>query len=266
MSAFEADRFNRSRTSPRGFTRSSTASILAGRVGETVQFHTFTAQRFYELQSQRLHGENLIVPDAVNSAAAAPKAAALRISQFLSAPNQLTLARMAFLPFIVNKLLDHHFRGALILFLIAGLSDGLDGLLARRLHQQTLLGQYLDPIADKMLLSTVFLVLSVVGKIPWKFTVLVFSRDVCILLVSGVLYTIAGLRDFRPSIFGKLNTLAQVAAVVFVMFLEVHPAAWVRFTRRFFLSATFALTILSGLHYVYLVGRRLHHMESSRTA
>jgi cardiolipin synthase len=195
-----------------------------------------------------------------------PKATALKISQFLSAPNQLTLARMAFLPFIVNKLLDHHYRGALILFLIAGLSDGLDGLLARRLHQQTLLGQYLDPIADKMLLSTVFLVLSVVDLIPWKFTVVVFSRDVCILLVSGVLYTIAGLRDFSPSIFGKLNTLAQVAAVTFVMLLQVYPAYWVGRARTICLGAVFAFTIISGLHYVYLVGRRLHQMESTRTA
>ena len=165
--------------------------------------------------------------EQVSPKRATPKAAALKISQILSAPNQLTLARMAFLPFIVIKLLDHQYRGALILFVIAGFSDGLDGLLARRLHQQTLLGQYLDPIADKMLLSTVFLVLSVVDKIPWKFTVLVFSRDVCILLVSGVLYTIAGLRDFRPSIFGKLNTLAQVAAVVFVMLVDS------RLVRRF---------------------------------
>lgn len=199
----------------------------------------------------------------IPSSGAASKTAVLRISQILSAPNQLTLARMAFLPFIVIKLLDHHYGGALILFVIAGMSDGLDGLLARRLHQQTLLGQYLDPIADKMLLSTVFLVLSVVGKIPWKFTVLVFSRDVCILLVSGVLYTIAGLRDFRPSIFGKANTLAQVAAVIFVMLLEVYPSHWVRVTRRFFLSATFALTIVSALHYVYLVGVRLRRIESA---
>ena len=199
----------------------------------------------------------------IPSSGAASKTAALRISQILSAPNQLTLARMAFLPFIVIKLLDHHYGGALILFVIAGMSDGLDGLLARRLHQQTLLGQYLDPIADKMLLSTVFLVLSVVDKIPWKFTVLVFSRDVCILLVSGVLYTIAGLRDFRPSIFGKANTLAQVAAVIFVMLLEVYPSHWVRVTRRFFLSATFALTIISALHYVYLVGVRLRRIESA---
>ena len=168
---------------------------------------------------------------------------------------------MAFLPFIINKLLEHHFKGALILTLFAGLSDGLDGLLARRLHQQTLLGQYLDPIADKLLLSTTFLVLSVVDLIPWKYTVLVFSRDVCILLVCGVLYTIAGLRDFRPSIFGKANTFAQVAAVLFVMLFQVYSAHWVWVGRRLFLNATFLFTILSGLHYVYLVGHRLHAMN-----
>ena len=184
--------------------------------------------------------------------------ATMKLSQILSAPNQLTLARMAFLPFIVIKLLDGHYRAALILFVLAGFSDGLDGLLARRLKQQTLLGQYLDPIADKMLLSTVFLVLSIVHLIPWKFTVLVFSRDICILLVSAVLYTIAGLRDFRPSIFGKANTFAQLAAVVFVMLLQVNHAKWVWVARTTFLRATFMFTIVSGLHYVYLVGRRLH--------
>jgi cardiolipin synthase (CMP-forming) len=215
------------------------------------------------LQFKRCHGENRLVHQTATPLGSSSKNAALRISQILSAPNQLTLARMAFLPFIVIKLLDHHYRDALILFVIAGLSDGLDGLLARRLHQQTLLGQYLDPIADKMLLSTVFLVLSVVDQIPWKYTVLVFSRDVCILLVSGVLYTIAGLRDFRPSIFGKANTLAQVAAVVFVMLQQVYPAHWVGEARIIFLRAVFAFTVLSGLHYVYLVGHRLRAMESA---
>lgn len=170
---------------------------------------------------------------------------------------------MAFLPFVVIKIIDGHYRGALILFLFAGLSDGLDGLLARRLHQQTLLGQYLDPIADKMLLSTAFLVLSIVHQIPWKFTIVVFSRDICILLVSGVLYTIAGLRDFRPSIFGKANTLAQVAAVVFVMFWQVHHVTWVAMTRKFFLRATFFLTIISALHYLYLVAQRLHALDET---
>ena len=168
---------------------------------------------------------------------------------------------MAFLPFVIIKLVEGRYRGALVLFALAGLSDGLDGLLARLLKQQTILGQYLDPIADKMLLSTVFLVLSIVHKIPWKFTVLVFSRDICILLVSAVLYTIAGLRNFRPSIFGKANTLAQLAAVVFVMLLEVDRSRWIWVARTFFLRATFAFTIISGLHYVYLVGRRLHALD-----
>jgi cardiolipin synthase len=195
------------------------------------------------------------------SAESPSQKASMRLSQVLSAPNQLTLARMAFLPFVVIKLVEGHYQGALILFLLAGLSDGLDGLLARRLHQQTLLGQYLDPIADKMLLSTVFLVLSIVHKIPWKFTVVVFSRDICILLVSAVLYTIAGLRDFRPSIFGKANTFAQVAAVIFVMLMQIDQAYWVWVARTIFLRATFIFTIVSALHYLYLIGRRLHALD-----
>ena len=168
---------------------------------------------------------------------------------------------MMFLPFIVIHLVSGHYRWALILFVIAGLSDGLDGLLARLLKQQTILGQYLDPIADKLLLSTTFLVLSILHKIPWKFTVLVFSRDISILMASAVLYMIAGLRDFRPSIFGKANTFAQVAAVFFVMLLQVNHARWIEIARLTFLRATFAFTIISALHYVILVGRRLkaHH-------
>jgi cardiolipin synthase len=181
----------------------------------------------------------------------------VNFSRLLNAPNQLTLLRMVFLPFIVNSLVDNHYRTALILFVLAGVSDGLDGLLARSLHQQTMLGQYLDPIADKLLLSTMFMVLSILHKIPWKFTVLVFSRDVSILGVGTVLYAIAGLRDFRPSVFGKANTLAQVMTVVFVMLIEVYPAKWVAVARWAGLRATFAFTIISALHYIYLVGVRL---------
>ena len=189
----------------------------------------------------------------------------LKVSRLLSAPNQLTLLRMVFLPFIINNLVDNHYRTALILFVLAGISDGLDGLLARTLHQQTMLGQYLDPIADKLLLSTMFMVLSILHKIPWKFTVLVFSRDVSILGVGTVLYAIAGLRDFRPSIFGKANTFAQLVAVVFVMLMEVHPARWVYVLRWAGLRATFAFTIISALHYIYLVGIRLRTQSHSST-
>jgi cardiolipin synthase (CMP-forming) len=187
----------------------------------------------------------------------------VKLSQILSFPNQLTLMRMMFLPFIVIKLVEGHYKSALILFVLAGLSDGLDGLLARVLKQQTVLGQYLDPIADKALLSTVFLVLSILHKIPWKFTVLVFSRDALILAASAVLYVIAGLRDFRPSIFGKANTFAQVAAVFFVLLLQVKPERWIAITRLTLLHAMFAFTIISAFHYVLLVGQRLYATPQS---
>jgi cardiolipin synthase len=182
----------------------------------------------------------------------------MNLRQILTAPNQLTLLRMIFLPFIVINLVKGDYRWALGLFVLAGLSDGLDGLLARKLHQQTLLGQYLDPIADKLLMSTMFLVLSIEHLIPWKYTVVVFSRDISILLVSGVLFMIAGLRDFRPSIFGKANTFAQVAAIFFVLLLLVEPVRSVWIARTIFLRATFIFTIVSAVHYAFLVQHRLH--------
>ncbi len=181
----------------------------------------------------------------------------MKISQVFTAPNQLTLLRMAFVPFTVIELVDGRYFWALVLFVIAGFSDGLDGLLARKLHQQTQLGQYLDPIADKLLLSTMFPVLSILHRIPWKFTVLVFSRDVSILAASAVLFAISGLRDFRPSIFGKANTLSQIGAVFFVMLFAIRPARWIWISRTVFLRATFAFTIISALHYVFLVQHRL---------
>src|SRR6267143_3252206 len=182
----------------------------------------------------------------------------MKLSQIFTAPNQLTLLRMIFVPFIVIELVEGRYFWALVLFVIAGFSDGLDGLLARKLHQQTLLGQYLVPIADKLLLSTMFPVLSILHKVPWKFTVLVFSRDISILAASAVLYAIAGLRDFHPSIFGKANTFAQVAAVFFVMLFQVDPSRWVWIARLSFLRATVGFTVVSAMHYVMLVGQRLH--------
>ena len=181
----------------------------------------------------------------------------MNVSQIFTAPNQLTLLRMVFVPFIVIELVEGRYFWALVLFVVAGFSDGLDGLLARKLHQQTLLGQYLDPIADKLLLSTMFLVLSILPKIPWKFTVLVFSRDISILAASAVLFAIAGLRNFRPSIFGKANTFSQIAAVFFVLLSCTRPGRWISITRIVFLRATFAFTIISALHYVLLVQQRL---------
>jgi cardiolipin synthase (CMP-forming) len=188
------------------------------------------------------------------------------IRQLLLAPNQLTLLRLIFIPFIIINIVAHNWGWALILLVAAGLSDGLDGWIARTLHQQSRLGEYLDPIADKLLLSTLFLVLSIVAQIPWRYTILVFSRDLSILLTSAVLYATIGLRDFRPSIFGKINTFAQVATMFFVLLYNVHIEQWIFWGKRLGLYATFAFTLVSGLHYVFLVGDRIRKHESGKQA
>ena len=179
-------------------------------------------------------------------------------SQFWTAPNQLTLLRLLFVPFILMSVIDGNYRSALLLFIAAGVSDGLDGLLARLLHQRTTLGEYLDPIADKLLLSSLFLTLSFVHQIPWRYTILVFSRDLSLLVVSAVIYNTTSVRDFRPSIFGKVNTFCQLMAVFFVMLARVRPDFWLRVCRKYFLYATFAFTLISGAHYILLMGKRLH--------
>ena len=148
----------------------------------------------------------------------------------------------------------------------AALSDALDGLLARTLHQQTLLGQYLDPLADKMLLSSLFLVLSFVKKIPWKYTVVVFSRDMGIVATAIVLYATVGFRDFRPSIFGKINTACQIAAIFFVVLSQVTPTWGVPLAVKIFLYATFTFTTISGVHYVLITGHRLRKEQPQPAA
>jgi cardiolipin synthase len=181
-------------------------------------------------------------------------------------PNLLTLLRMIIIPFIAMAILDENFGLALGLFILAGLSDGFDGLLARRMNQRTVLGQYLDPIADKMLLSTMFLVLSVAHKIPWKFTILVFSRDFGILVVSAVIYMATPLRDFTPSIYGKANTLAQIATIFLVMVDELTVLPVVTIAKNAGLWIAFALTLISWIHYTLLVGQRLRNAGSSGKA
>jgi cardiolipin synthase len=179
------------------------------------------------------------------------------IRQLLTAPNQLTLLRLLFIPFIVISILDNEYGWALGLFVLAGLTDNLDGVLARLLKQKTVLGQYLDPIADKLLLSTLFLVLSFAGKIPWKFTVLVFSRDVGIVITSAIVYATTSLRDFRPSVYGKANTVAQIVTLFFVLLHELHAVVWVAYARDAFLWTTMTLTVISGVHYIIQLNRRL---------
>jgi len=179
------------------------------------------------------------------------------IRQLTSTPNLLTLLRLIFIPLAVIAVLDNHYVWALVIFIIAGVSDGLDGLLARLLQQKTVLGQYLDPIADKLLLSTMFLVLSTAHKIPWSVTVLVFSRDIIIVIISALLYATGQIRVVRPSWWGKANTLAQIVTIPLVLLREISNERWIVLARWAGIRATVALTIFSGVHYAIRVANEL---------
>jgi len=174
-----------------------------------------------------------------------------------SAPNLLTLMRICLAPFLVSAILEDRFALSFGLFVVAGLTDALDGTLARLLKQRTVLGQYLDPVADKLLLSTLFVVLTHKRLIPTTVTVLVFGRDVGILVVAAILYAAVGRREFKPSIFGKANTLAQVTSVAVVLLHQISSAGWVVTLRVVALDATVGLTVASGLHYAWMVTRRM---------
>jgi cardiolipin synthase len=180
------------------------------------------------------------------------------LSQFRAAPNLLTLMRLFIIPFLVIEILDGHYEMAFALFILAGISDALDGLLARWLSQRTTLGQYLDPIADKLLLSTLFVVFTHVGLMPRYVTVLVFSRDLGILLISTLLFATGTLRDFRPSLFGKLNTLTQIIALIEVLCGKVFasPGVWV--VRDGLIRAIAVLAPLSAAQYAWIVFRRIN--------
>jgi cardiolipin synthase len=167
------------------------------------------------------------------------------------------MVRLFTIPFIVIEILDGNFGIAFALFILAGISDGFDGLLARWLNQKTTLGLYLDPIADKLLLSTLFIVLTHVGLIPRYVTVLVFSRDLGILLISTLLFATNTLRDFRPSVFGKLNTLVQIVALLVILAEQAMPhAQFPRATLVLVRSIAF-LAPISAAQYAWIVVRRM---------
>jgi len=187
------------------------------------------------------------------------------LRQIRAAPNLLTVMRLFIIPFLVIEILDAHYRVAFALFILAGISDGLDGLLARWLSQRTTLGQYLDPIADKLLLSTLFIVLTHVGLIPRYVTVLVFSRDLGILLIATLLFATGTLRNFRPSFFGKLNTLIQIIALVVVLFEKIAPSLHIGSLREFLVRSIAVLAPLSAAQYAWIIVRRLSSPEAVAT-
>lgn len=157
--------------------------------------------------------------------------------------------------------MDANYGAAFALFILAGASDALDGLVARWLSQRTTLGQYMDPIADKLLLSTLFVVLTHVGLMPRYVTVLVFSRDLGILLIATLLFATGTLRDFRPSLFGKLNTLVQIIALMSVFCQKIFAWHHLAAMRNGLIEAIAVMAPLSAAQYAWIVIRRMNAQQ-----
>jgi len=174
-----------------------------------------------------------------------------------TAPNLLTLLRICLAPFLVVAVVEQRFKVAFVLFLMAACTDAVDGLLARWLRQRTMLGQYLDPVADKLLLSSLFLVLTHMRILEPRVAVLVFGRDLGMLLTAVILYATTNLRDFHPSLLGKANSFSQVVAIGVVLLSLISPHPWVAYARVAALDVTMLLTVLSGFHYAWVASQRI---------
>jgi cardiolipin synthase len=188
-------------------------------------------------------------------------------SRIITLPNVLTVFRMALTPVFVSLLFYQKFVWALTAFVVAGITDGLDGLLARRFKQQSELGRILDPIADKMMLVTSFVVLSMRGvfptplpkhlPVPFWVTITVISRDIFILVGAAAINMVSGFRAFQPSFLGKVSTVVQIIAVAAVIL-----AAQTRVGTGYYLptiyTSVFTLALLSGIHYIFFVSRLLN--------
>jgi len=179
-------------------------------------------------------------------------------SRILTVPNQLTFLRLAFLPFFILSINYERYELALGILVLAGLTDTLDGWLARNLHQKTPLGAYLDPIADKLLMSSSYVVLALHGKIKWWLVILVLGRDVLLLVAAAVILITVGYRPFPPSLYGKATTFFEILLIVLVLLLELSDdrALWIARHLCSYLVAAFV--IVSGFHYSIVVSRRLH--------
>jgi len=174
-------------------------------------------------------------------------------------PNQITFLRLGFLPFFLILIFYEKYAWALLVLFISAGTDALDGLLARSLDQKSALGAYLDPIADKLLLSSSFIVLAMAKKIGWWLTILVISRDVLLLVVAAVILIIQGYRPFPPSFLGKATTFFEIALVLFTLYGAAYPNYRTDILLHYLAYAVSAFVVISGFHYAITVARRLHH-------
>ena len=168
----------------------------------------------------------------------------------MNVPNTLTILRILSIPVFVILLLYDHLFIALLVFIGAGITDGLDGLIARVFNQRTTIGAYLDPIADKLILLTSFIVLAILGIIPGWLTVIVIARDVIILLGVLILQLTSHKIEIKPIFMGKASTVMQLVTVAWALVTPFSMVMKSIFPAIIWVTA--GLTALSGLLYIYI--------------
>ena len=199
-------------------------------------------------------------------------------ARIITVPNLLTVLRMGLIPVLVILLFYQRFGWGLAVFIAAGFTDMFDGLLARRFNQTSPLGRILDPIADKLLLVTTFVVLSMPSivapgsmpehprhlPVPFWVTAAVISRDVFIVVGAAAINIVTGFRGFRPSWLGKVSTVVQISGV----FLILTAANWppLRGSLPTVYIVVCAFTVFSGVHYIFFAARLLNEDRQVREA
>ncbi len=189
-------------------------------------------------------------------------------TKVLTIPNLLTFLRMALIPVFAILLVYHREGLALVVFTVAGVSDGIDGFIARRFKQESELGTIIDPIADKLLMTTAFIMLTIPGMlgdgrhlpVPFWVTATVIGRDIGIIAVAGAINMMTGFRGFQPSWLGKASTFVQVVGVILILVAAVCP-----YLRGFYLPTVYttvaAFAVFSGIHYIFHVAKLMRESE-----
>lgn len=175
----------------------------------------------------------------------------MQMLRFFNPANLVTLLRLGLAPVVAILIFRGQHLAALILFFCAGMTDVLDGALARRYGGGTAAGAYLDPIVDKVLLSTVYVCLALYTPLPWWLVAIIFGRDILILLAAGVAMTFTTLRKFPPSRWGKLSTFLQLFTAGAWMVRDAWPTIYFDNIARFLVWPAAAATLWSGVHYAW---------------
>jgi cardiolipin synthase len=172
-------------------------------------------------------------------------------------PNLLSFLRILLTPWIARELLALNYPTALGLLFVSGISDAIDGWLARRCGWESRLGALLDPLADKLQIVTAYSCFGVTGALPWWLVALVFARDLLILAFAAVALAFTTLRSFPPSPWGKLSTFFQLALGGSIVLAAVLPFLPFLLLRDALFWLTVPATIWSGLHYAWTAARLL---------